>query len=166
MAFHEFLSTWSVPQMWPSLHKPTTCRKHWIYVGTVLMGESVHNQRIEWLWKDVYGGCLFLYYQLFYHLEDCALLNPCSEVHLLALHYVFLPRIQDSLDHFRQAYIQHPISSARNHTPVQLWTAGLIRGIEENRRWADELYQVIIMCLNLREWFIFVMHWLLCGYVC
>ena len=112
--------------------------------GTVLMGKSVHNQRIERLMKDVYSGCLFLYHQLFRYLEDCGLLNPCSELHLLALHYIFLPRIQDSLDHFRQAYIQHPISSARNQTPGQLWAAGLIRGIEENRRWADELYQVII----------------------
>ena len=60
---------------------------------------------------------------------------------------IILPCSQDSLDHFRQAYIQHPISSARNQTPAQLWTAGLIRGIEDNRRWADELYQVFMIKL-------------------
>ena len=33
------------------------------------MGRSVHNTRIERLWRDVYEGCLHLYYSIFSHLE-------------------------------------------------------------------------------------------------
>ena len=61
---------------------------------------SVHNQRIEHLWRDVFQGCTGLNYQLFHHLEGTGPLDPCNEIHLFATHYVYLPRIWRSLDHF------------------------------------------------------------------
>ena len=108
------------------------------------------------LWSRGCGTCgtgssAPVYHQLFRYLEDCGLLNPCSELHLLTLHYIFLPRIQGSLDHFRWAYI-HPRSVL--FVIRLLDSSGLIRGIEENTRWADELYEVIIHTSTVSQCFI------------
>ena len=37
---------------------------------------SVHNQRTERLWRDVFAGCISFFYNLFYALEDASLLDP------------------------------------------------------------------------------------------
>ena len=57
----------------------------------------VHNQRIERLWRNLFAGCTYTYYHLFYALEDSGLLDPSNEIHLCALHYVYTPRINQSL---------------------------------------------------------------------
>ena len=97
----------------------------------MIMGRSVHNQRIERLWRDVYQGCLSLYYNIFMHLERCRFLDPCNELHLFILHYIYKPRIQQSLDRFRQAYINHPLSSCGNHTPAQLFVSGALQHMSQ-----------------------------------
>ena len=55
-------------------------------------GKSVHNQRIERLWHDVFSGCLILFYNLFYQMEDQLLLNIEDDIHLFSLHFVCLRR--------------------------------------------------------------------------
>ena len=66
----------------------------------MIVGSSVHNQRIERLWKDTFSSVISYYYCLFYSLEEIGILNAFDNEHLAALHYVYIPRINQSLEVF------------------------------------------------------------------
>ena len=55
--------------------------------GSFITGRSVHNQRIERLWRDVFSGCIHLFYNVFYTLEEANLLDPSNEKDVFCLHY-------------------------------------------------------------------------------
>ena len=69
-----------------------------------LVGSSVHNQRIERLWRDTFRCAAHYFYSLFYGMEDLGILNPVNEADLFALHYVFIPRINNHLHQFKEAW--------------------------------------------------------------
>lgn len=94
--------------------------------GSFITGRSVHNQRIERLWRDVFSSCTSHLYHLFYSLEDEGLLDPVDEVDLFALHFVFLPRIKQHLESFKAAYCRHKLRTEHHHTPLQLWVQGML----------------------------------------
>ena len=94
--------------------------------NSMIVGSSVHNQRIERLWRDMHKCVTSLFYRLFYFMEQNDLLNPIDEKHLYALHYVFIPRINHALQHFMDGWNHHPIRTAQHKSPYQLFTAGMI----------------------------------------
>ena len=93
--------------------------------GSFITGKSVHNQRIEKLWRDVFS-CISPFYHIFFALEDDGVLDPSNETDLFCLHFVFLPRINAQLETFRQAYCRHRLRTEHNRTPVQLWVNGML----------------------------------------
>ena len=91
-----------------------------------ITGSSVHNQRIERLWRDTFRCVLSLYYQLFYYLEDHGCLDPDSETDLFCLHMVYKDRINRTLDSFSNGWNNHAITTENNMSPTQLFTCGYL----------------------------------------
>lgn len=70
---------------------------HGHVTNPMLTGSSVHNQRIERLWRDTFRCVLSLYYQVFHYLEDEGKLDPDSDIDLFCLHFVYIKKINEAL---------------------------------------------------------------------
>lgn len=65
-----------------------------------------------------------VFYSALHNLEDEGHLDLSNELHLFSCHYVFIPRLQASLDVFRDGWDNHPLRSEQNLSPNQLWEVG------------------------------------------
>ena len=89
--------------------------------GSVITGSSVHNARIECLWRDLRRIVVQPFANLFYYLEECRLLDPINDAQLFALHYIYQPRINLALREFRLQYNHHPLRTVQNQSPFQIF---------------------------------------------
>lgn len=103
-----------------------------------ITGRSVHNERIERFWRDLFTGCTSLFYHLFYHMESSGILDASNEIHLFSLHYVYLPIINRNLLLFQQGHNRSPIRTERNLSPQQLWVQGFCVNAAPDPRLSQE----------------------------
>ena len=94
-------------------------------LSSVITGSSTHNERVERLWRDVNRCVARIFSEIFTELEMAEILDPLNDIDLFCLHFIFLPRINQSLVEFRDSWNNHAISSAGNLTPSQLFFEGV-----------------------------------------
>ena len=54
------------------------------------------------------------------------LLDPLSEVHLFALHFVYIPRMNRALQHFTAQWNNHPVFGEHKLSPLQMFMSGIL----------------------------------------
>lgn len=94
--------------------------------GSVITGTSVHNQRIERPWRDVNRTIVSHFLNIFLFLEGKGVLDPHNEVHLFALHIVYIDLINAALREFVGQWNNHPVTTESNLSPQQLWIRGMV----------------------------------------
>jgi hypothetical protein len=129
--FCEGVSTFGLPDCVRTDHGGENI-KIWQYMmdantgnaGCVVTGSSTHNERVERLWRDVHSSVVFSYAETFRSIESEGYLDPLNEVDLFCLHFIFLPRINKSLEEFQESWNHHSLSTEGNKSPYQLFLEG------------------------------------------
>ena len=76
-------------------------------------------------------------------MEDTGILHIEESLHVIVLRIVFLPLINRDLCSFSRGWDSHPISSAGNPTPDQLWLRGQLQyHPDQDVEVVDEFYGV------------------------
>lgn len=75
------------------------------------------------MWRDIRIGVTLKFSTIFQTLEDAEVLCVDNETDLFCLHYIFIPRINEALKSFQQAWNSHGLSTECNWSPMQLFTA-------------------------------------------
>ena len=91
-----------------------------------LTGLSIHNQRIERLWRDVVTYYIVQHYRdLFEFMESMGILDPLNKCELFALHLVYQPRLDKALKDFISFWNNHKLRTEGALTPMQIWMQGV-----------------------------------------
>ena len=89
--------------------------------GSAIRGRSVHNQRVERSWVDLWNGVTNVYSAVFHYLEDRRILDVDDELDLWVLHFVYMPRIQRDVSRYVVQWNNHKLRTEHHATPLQLF---------------------------------------------
>ncbi|KAF6758397.1 hypothetical protein DFP72DRAFT_807962 [Ephemerocybe angulata] len=93
--------------------------------GSYIWGRSVHNIRIERLWKDYYIGLIDKWYHFFHDLEAFYGLDVDNPIHLWLLHHLFLPALNEEAQRWAASWNHHRVRTERNRTPREMFLFGM-----------------------------------------
>ena len=88
--------------------------------GSIITGSSVHNSQVERSHRDILSGVLVFYAQVFEDMEYMSILDTLNDIHLYCLHYVYVLRINSSLEEFVMQMNNRPSSTEHNMSPLQM----------------------------------------------
>ncbi|KAK7051234.1 hypothetical protein VNI00_004734 [Paramarasmius palmivorus] len=96
--------------------------------GSYLFGKSIHNIRIERLWRDVTLGFGAKWKYFFQELEQRHGLERTNSSHIWLLHHLYLKRINDDAVTWAEAWNRHKMSlrDQRSSTPTELFVFGMM----------------------------------------
>ena len=75
----------------------------------------------------MFSGVLCLYLSIFHHLEEQGSLDPQNELDILALHIIFLPRINQHIGIWKEGLNSHRMRRAGSLSPLQQYVNRMLR---------------------------------------
>lgn len=73
----------------------------------------MHNQQIQWLWRDVVACIPSLSYDISTFIKDNTILHPFNEIDLAIRHCVYMALINEKLDAWHHAWLKLRISTVK-----------------------------------------------------
>ncbi|XP_066265542.1 uncharacterized protein [Branchiostoma lanceolatum] len=86
-----------------------------------IQGQSIRNVPVEKWHQYEERYCLFTFRDLFKELEQEGYLDKSNKGHLMVLHYVFLPRINSTMDVIVKSWNSRHCSSLNHQRPDRVW---------------------------------------------